>query len=164
MSLVAQMARTAADGKLDCSGADELWKKHSKAKRVQTITEGHAYEFTAFISALLFSREDGVMASSDFLWVKPIDRRLWYVLNHTGRQTPGVEVGGIFCHWNYEMALKRALSAPRVDTAVLALALAISEIIYVPDEKEREEIIKRHNEMMQDSSSEPTEGAPEAST
>ncbi len=145
LALVAQLSRSAADGKLDCTGADSLWKKHYKTKPVQAICARHAYEFTIFISLLQFAREDGVVASADFLWIKPIDRRLWYVINNVGRQTPSVEVGGIFCHWYHEMALKRPLNAPRVEGAVDALAIALSELIYIPDEEEKEEIIKRRD-------------------
>src|SRR5205807_151959 len=96
LAMVNQLADSGAEGKLNCAGADDLWKKHAKNKRVQEICEYHAYEFTVFISMLQFAREDGVVASSDFLWVKPVDRRLWYVINNVGRQTPCVEVGGIF--------------------------------------------------------------------
>ncbi len=142
--LVAQLANSGADGKLDDTGVDALWKKHINNKRVQEIFHQHAYEFTVFISMLLFAREDGVVASSDYLWVKPLDRRLWYVINNVGRQTPSVEVGGIFSHWYYEMALKRSLSAPRVIDAVDAFELALNDIIYVPTEAEKEEILKRH--------------------
>jgi len=146
LALIGQLARSAADGTLDCTGVDELWKKHIKSKPVKEICARHAYEFTNFISMLQFAREDGVMASADFLWVKPLDRRLWYVINNVGRQTPGAEVGGIFSHWYYEMALKRPLSAPRIDAAVDALELALSEVLYVPDDNEKEEILKRHQE------------------
>jgi intracellular multiplication protein IcmP len=156
--LVAQLAISAADGKLDCTGADALWKKHMKIKRVQDICNAHAYEFTAFISALQYAREDGVLASSDFLWVKPLDRRLWYVINNVGRQTIGVEVGGIFCHWYYEMALRRSLSVPRIDNCVDALELAISEIIYIPDDKEKEEIMKRYHDRQTAANTVPSTG------
>jgi intracellular multiplication protein IcmP len=142
-ALMAQLADSGATGTPDCAGVAELWKKHATEKRVQEIFKQHAYEFTVFISMLLFAREDGVVASADYLWVKPLDRRLWYVINNVGRQTPSVEVAGIFSHWNYEMALKRPLSAPRVEEAVSALELAISEIFYVPDPAEREELLKQ---------------------
>jgi intracellular multiplication protein IcmP len=149
LALISQLARSAAEGTLDCQGADALWKKHIKNKPVQEICARHAYEFTVFISMLQFAREDGVMASADFLWVKPLDRRLWYVINNVGRQTPAAEVGGIFSHWYYEMALKRPLSAPRVDSAVDALEVALTEVMYVPDDKEKEEILKRHEEIVE---------------
>lgn len=141
--LVRQLANSAAKGHLDCQGADELWQKHIQQPGIQRILNEHAYEFTVFISLLMYAREDGVLPSSDFLWVKPLDRRLWYVINNVGRQTPGVEVGGIFAHWNTETALKRALSVPIVVDAVNALEVALSEIIYIPSEEEREEIFNR---------------------
>lgn len=162
--LIYQLASSAAEGKLDLKGIGSLWKKHSKNSGVQKICQSHAYEFTVFASMLLYAREDGVMASSDFLWVKPLDRRLWYVLNNVGRQTPVAEVGGIFSHWYSELALKRPLSVPDVAGAMTALELALSEIIYVADDKEREEIYKRHQKtappVQEDIEQEPLE-APE---
>jgi len=142
--LIYQLADSAGSGKLNLTGTDELWKKHYKNSLVERIYTQHGYEFTVIASMIQFAREDGVLASADFLWVKPLDRRLWYVLNNVGRQTPAAEVGGIFSHWYNELALKRALSAPVVGAAVDALELALSEILYIPDEKEREEIMKRH--------------------
>lgn len=142
-ALVARLAASGAEGKLDCTGVDELIQKHMKDKKVQEICRQHAYEFTVFVSLLLFAREDGVVASADFLWVKPLDRRLWYVINNVGRQTPAVEVAGIFSHWNYESVLKRPLSSPKVEEAVTALAKALSEVLYMPDDAEKEEIAKR---------------------
>lgn len=148
-NMVAQLATSAGDGKLDFNGIDDLLKKHVNNSQVQKIIKAHAYEFTVIASLLMYAREDGVMASADFLWVKPIDRRLWYVLNCVGRQTPAVEVGGIFCHWFNELALKRPLSVPVVETAVEALEIALSDIIYQADDKEREEIAKREQETSQ---------------
>ncbi len=147
--LVYQLADSAGDGNLNLTGADDLWKKHYKNKAVERICANHAYEFTVMASLLQFAREDGVLAAADFLWVKPLDRRLWFVINNVGRQTPGAEVGGIFCHWYNELALKRPLSMPVVDAAVDALELALSEILYIPDDKEREEIKKKLEEKQQ---------------
>lgn len=144
--MVYQLAESAGAGKINLKGIDEMIKKNVTAAGVQKILKAHAYEFTVFASLLMFAREDGVVASADFLWVKPIDRRLWYVLNNVGRQTPAAEVAGIFCHWYNELALKRPLSVPVVNAAVDALELALSDIIYVPDDKEREEIFKRVKE------------------
>jgi len=148
-NLVSQLASSAATGKLDCTGADEMWKKHYKLKAIQDICNTHAYEFTVFISMILFAREDGVLPSSHFLWLKPMDRRLFYVINNVGRQTPLAEVGGVFAHWYTETALKRALSVPYVIDAVNALDLALSEIIYVPDEAEIQRIKKTAEEQQQ---------------
>ena len=95
-ALVAHLASSATGSKLDLSGVDELIEKHFKNRQVQELCAIHAYELTLMISLLQFARQDGVVASADFLWVKPVDRRLWLTLNNAGRQTPGAEVGGLY--------------------------------------------------------------------
>jgi intracellular multiplication protein IcmP len=103
---------------------------------VKKITDGHAYILTVMASMLTLARLDGVQASADFLWLKPIDRRLWYILNTVGRQTPFVEVAGIFAHWVAEKELERKLLIPMVEEATNALELALQDIIYKPDEQQ----------------------------
>lgn len=120
--------------KLNFSGVEELLKKHLNTKGVQRITQSHAYVFTVMASMLEGAREDGVQASADFLWLKPLDRRLWYILNTVGRQTPFVEVAGVFAHWVAEKEAGRKLLVPMVEEATNALDLALKEVVYRPDE------------------------------
>ncbi len=141
--LLIQLANSAADGALDYDGVDTLCAQYLKNSKIKALFSAHAYEFTFFISLLLLAREDGVVASADFLWVKPMDRRLWYVINNVGRQTPAVEVGGIFNHWYYEVGMKRALSTPKVEGAVEALDQALSAVMYMPTDEEKAEILQQ---------------------
>ncbi|SRR5579883_7058 len=122
--------------KLDFTGVDELLSKHEKSKGVQKIIQSHAYVLTVMASMLEAAREDGVQASADFLWLKPLDRRFWYMMNSIGRQTPFVEVAGPFAHWKAEKEIGRKLLVPMVEEATNALELALKEIIYKPDEEE----------------------------
>lgn len=120
--------------KLNFSGTEELLKKHENTKHVQQIVRSHAYMLTLMASMLLASREDGVQASADFLWLKPVDRRFWYMLNTVGRQTAFVEVGGVYAHWLAERALGKPLVVPMIEEATHALEIAIKEVVYRPDE------------------------------
>lgn len=122
--------------KLDFTGVDELCKKYVGKKHIQEIINSHAYVLTVMASMLQAAREDGVQASADFLWLKPVDRRLWYMLNTVGRQTPFVEVAGPFAHWIAEKQMGRRLLVPMVEQATNALETALREIIYLPDETE----------------------------
>ena len=85
-------------------------------------------------SMLELARTDGVLASAEFLWLKPLDRNLWYMLNCVGRQTPFPEISGPFAHWIVEKRLRRPLKVPMVAEAVDALDVALSDIIYNPEE------------------------------
>ena len=75
-----------------------------------------------------------MVPSSEFLWLKTVDRRLWYMLNCIGRQTPYAEVGGPFAHWRAEQAMGRRSLVPMIDEAIRALEIAIKEIKLSPKE------------------------------
>lgn len=135
-TMLAQIARSAAAGKLDFSGVKELLKKHRDNKKVLKIRQTHAYILTVMASMLKLAREDGVLATADFLWLKPIDRPLWYMLNSVGRQTACVEVAGPFAHWLAELELGHKIYVPMVKSAVDALEGALKEVLYKPDEDE----------------------------
>jgi intracellular multiplication protein IcmP len=133
--LLFQLSASSA-GRLDFRGVDELLKKHTNTKLVQQVLQSHAYVYTVMASMLAGAREDGVQATADFLWLKPVDRRLWYTLNTVGRQTPFVEVAGIFAHWIAEKEAGKKFLVPMVDEATKALEIALKEVVYKPDEKE----------------------------
>lgn len=137
--LIKQINRSAITGKLDFTGHQELLKKHYNTKLVQRILNNHAYVMTVMATMLSIAREDGVFPTADFLWLKPIDRRLWYMMNSVGRQTPFAEVSGPFAHWLAEKELKRKSMVPMVDEAVKALELAFKEVLYKPKEEKEEE-------------------------
>jgi intracellular multiplication protein IcmP len=132
--LIAQFSASSTSKTIDMRGVDDLLKKHENTKLVQQVVQGHAYVFTVMASMLETAREDGVQASADFLWLKPIDRKLWYTLNSVGRQTAFVEIAGVFAHWKAEKEAGRKLIVPMVDEATKALELALKEVVYKPDE------------------------------
>jgi intracellular multiplication protein IcmP len=85
---------------------------------------------TVMASMLEAARLDGVLSSAEFLWLKPIDRQLWFMLNSVGRWTAVVEVGGPFAHWLAEKEIGRPIKTPLVDQATKALEIAMQEIVY----------------------------------
>lgn len=136
-SYLSQLARSAAKGAMDYSETNKLIKQYGNCKAVQLCLNRHAYVYTVMASMLELARLDGVLASADFLWLKPVDRRLWYVLNTIGRQVAPCEVAGIFAHWLAEKEMHRPLSVPMVKQAVNALDLGLSNMVYVPEDNEQ---------------------------
>lgn len=126
--------KTTTAGKPDFSVARSVLKKYQHAENVQEILAKHAYLLTVMSSLLEASRDDGVVPTSEFLWLKPIDRRLWYMLNSIGRQTPFAEVGGPFAHWRAEKEMGRRCLVPMIDEAIKALELAVKEVKLTPKE------------------------------
>lgn len=124
--------RTFVSGKPDFSVARAVMKKHQNAENVQELVAKHAYVLTVLAALLEGARDDGVVPSSEFLWLKPFDRRLWYMLNCVGRQTPYSEVGGPFAHWRAEKVMGRASLVPMIDEAIRALEIAVKEVKLSP--------------------------------
>jgi intracellular multiplication protein IcmP len=129
-----QISRSSSGDKLNFSGVDDVLRKHKDNKNIVMLCKRHAFELTVMASMLEFARQDGVLPSAEFLWLKPIDRRLWFLLNSVGRQTPFSEVAGIYGHWIAEKAFGKPLNVPMVEEAVNGLENAIKEIVYKPEE------------------------------
>ncbi len=132
--LLLQIATSASANKLNFKGVKEIVAKHKDSKFAKFAERKHAYLLTLMATLLESARTDGVLATAEFLWLKPIDRPLWYMLNGVGRQTAFPEVSGAFAHWVAEKKIDRALKVPMVEEAVKALNLAIKEIMYEPEE------------------------------
>ncbi len=144
--LLLQINRSCGRGKLDkldFSGVDALWKKHINNRDITDRLKLHAYETTIFMALFLFARQDGVFATADFMWLKPLDRKFWYFMNNVGRQTAYCEAAGIHAHYLAEAALRRPLGVPMVHEATKGLDLALQDIIYVPMPEERDELLKQ---------------------
>lgn len=137
-NLLAQISNSTETGRLNFSGVDQLLTKHLSHKIVTKILKQHAFVLTVMASMLVAAREDGVLAASEFLWLKAVDRRLWFMLSSVGRQTPFCEVSGPFAHWLAEKELNRRLNVAMIEEAVNGLELGIKEFIYKPDEPEEE--------------------------
>ena len=111
-----------------------LLEQYDQSPAVSKIIASHAYTYTLFTGMLIGARTSGIVSSSSFLWLKPLDRELWYTLNNVGRRAVYTEAGGIHAHWLCESRLKKAVNYPMVANAITALQSAIDMVILDDDE------------------------------
>lgn len=77
--------------------------------------------------ALLYrARQKGVLATSQFLWLRPLDRPLWYALNQCGGRVAWAEGFAAWAHYQAEEKAGKALSEPHVALAVASLREALA--------------------------------------
>jgi len=96
--------------------------------KIIEITDQHAFRTTAMLGALRWARwMGGVLASSQFLWLRGVDRGLWYPLNNLGRRSFHIEGAGALAHFMAEQAAKKPLPIPRIDTAIVTLNKFLSD-------------------------------------
>jgi intracellular multiplication protein IcmP len=96
------------------------------------IAGRHAYVTTALMSLLTAARiRAGVMAPAQFVWLKLVDRNLWYALHSLGYEiegigryihpNPRVEALGARDHWAAERIAGRAILKPYLEGAIATL-------------------------------------------
>lgn len=134
VKILEALDKSTTEGKPNYAVALPILRKYENTELVQEVLQKHAYLLTVMASLLQAARADGVVASAEFLWLKPIDRRLWYMLNCVGRQTPFAEVAGPFAHWKAERVMGRRCLTPMIDEAIKALEIAVKDVKLSPRE------------------------------
>ena len=90
--------------------------------KAKAVAQQHAYRTTAMLAVLKWARSmGGVLAPAQFLWVRAVDRALWYPLNNMGRRSFHSEGAGAMAHFMAEQNAKKPLPIPRIDTAIITL-------------------------------------------
>lgn len=90
-------------------------------KLIQETLLTHRYVKTIFFSLMEKSWTYGVLSSGELLWVKSVDRDLFYVLSQQGRNSAFVEVAGCWGHYLTESSLGFKMLSPQVFNAIEAL-------------------------------------------
>lgn len=100
----------------------KVLKDKSMCAAVAEATKGHAFVTTALLAALAKARaEGGVLAPASFLWLRGVDRNLWYPLNNLGRKAFHPEASGAMIHYTYELVAGQKIPTPKVEDAILGL-------------------------------------------
>ncbi len=88
----------------------------------------HAFTTTAMLRLLQEAREKGgVLASAQFIWLRDIDRNLWYALNNLGRNAVHIESAGAMAHYRAENSVNRPIPNPRFKPAIEGLVAYLKE-------------------------------------
>jgi hypothetical protein len=104
---------------------DAALERH-KSILADSLMERHtAFELPWFMALLTRARKKGVLASSQFLWLRPLDRSLWYALHHCGGRVAWAEGFAAWAHYAAEEKAGKALADPHVAPAVASLREAL---------------------------------------
>ena len=116
------------DGNADCpvltdsafeKRLKKTWTRHKDVLSEKSMATHAAYELPWFMALLYRARQKGVLAGSQFLWLRPMDRPLWYALNQCGGRAA-------WAHYMAEEQEGKALPEPHVAPAVASLKEALS--------------------------------------
>lgn len=105
----------------DTKGVDELLKEYASRPAVKEIQQQHAHMINVMVATLKAARKKGRLMHANFLWLKPVNRTLWYALCGQGGQSPYWEAAGPWAHAEIEALMGRKITVPLVASAVEAL-------------------------------------------
>lgn len=119
MSSSFEEGETTEDCFVDTTGADEIINQYIDSEKFEDAVKNHQSFVTTYLHALkVFADSKGVLPPAQFIWLRPMDRTLWYTLNQIGGRTSWVEASGPWAHYLAEESLQEALTQPEIHEAV----------------------------------------------
>ena len=104
-----------------------LWNTHKKLLDESFLKRHVAFELPLFMAMLTLARKKGVLASSQFLWLRPLDRPLWYALNQCGGRAAWAEGFAAWAHYAAEEKAGETLREARMTHAVARIKDSLAE-------------------------------------
>ena len=124
-------------------GTDDLLKAYGSTPKVKEIQNLHAHTANVMAAVLKLARKKGRLMHSNFLWLKPVNRSLWYALCADGGQCPYWEAAGTWAHAEVESLMGRKITVPMVAGAVEALRELMSREHWIDPGEYSEEAQQR---------------------
>jgi len=162
--MVEQLAFSFKEGKRDANGklitphhanikgTDELLEKYANRPAIVDIQNRHAHIVNVMFSTLALARRKGRLTHANFLWLKPVNRTLWYALCGQGGQVPFYEAAGPWAHLLVEEHAGRKLNRPMVAGAVHALKDTMSREHWIDpceySEEHQRKLVAEANELL----------------
>jgi intracellular multiplication protein IcmP len=112
---------------IDDTGIVDIIKKHINHPKVRDVIKGHAFVTTVFMGLLEASWKKGIFITSEFLWLKGVDRTLYLSLNQLGGDRPFTEGTGPWAHYYLEQKQGYAIKVPCVESGTDALRTILFE-------------------------------------
>ena len=91
-------------GAANLSVAEPLFQKYRKNKQLMQLFAVHHWEHTLLFSLLEIAQTKGRYTTAEILWLRPMNRIMFFSLNSCGSRTPHTEAAATFSQFGYERA------------------------------------------------------------
>ena len=98
------------------SVANWIWHKYKANQMAHNLFLQHPWEYTYLLELLSLAKLKGKMGHWQFMWLKPLNRPLFYAINSLGRHTPHPEGAMAFGQHEYEKEAARLGNYPCIIT------------------------------------------------
>ena len=118
---------------------DPLFAQYRTLPEAQAWLAKHPYPRTLLHAMHKAACAFGKLPSSQFLWLKGMDRKLWYALNTTGRKAPFLESAAVFTQTLWETFaadIGYQLTEPYIDDAIKGIEVYLVKIGLMNEDKQ----------------------------
>lgn len=104
-----------------------IGKTYEKYHKISSkLLEQHkTHELTWIMALLFFARKKGILASSQFLFLRPLDRGLWYALHQCGGQVAWSEGLSAWLHYHAEEKEEKSLDKFNWNEAFIYMEISL---------------------------------------
>lgn len=131
------------DGTEQCSitpsqgATDAFWELFPEMRNVPELARHESFLHVWMMALLEYARRKGVLPSFYFLWLRPIDRGLWYAMHQVGGRAPWCEALAPWAHWRAEVVAGKPLEElffqPAIDGLYNSLAMRFGVLPFDED-------------------------------
>ena len=107
-------ARGAANGFANLTVANWLYEKYRENATARKLFAVHYWEYTYLYELAVQAKRQGKCGHWEFIWLKPMNRILFYVMNTVGRLTPHTESAAAYAQYIYEKRISKLGRLPYV--------------------------------------------------
>lgn len=124
-------------------GVDELIKKYGKHPKIREIERRHTHTYNVIIELLTWARTKGRLMHANLVWMRPVNKTLFFHIAGNGGQCPFWEAAGLWAHASIERKIGKRQTIPMVAGAVIALREIMSREHWIDPGEYSEEAQQR---------------------
>lgn len=96
-----------SDGMPNLSVGQWIFDKYKNHADVKGLFAVHHWEYSYLYALFGIAKKNGKATHTEWIWLKPTNRILFYVLNTYGRSTPPIEAATAFSQYDYERKVSK---------------------------------------------------------
>ncbi|OUM00705.1 secretion/conjugation apparatus DotM-related subunit [Variovorax sp. JS1663] len=100
------------DGLPNLTVAQWIFDKYRTHEKAANLFAVHHWEYTYLYALFFMAKRQGKVTHRQWIWLKPQDRILFYVLNTVLRKVPHTESAAVWCQYDFERKAAKAGLVP----------------------------------------------------
>ncbi len=117
--------------------ANKVFKRLKESQNITRVLTAHmSFTNPLIVAFKRFAQQKGSLNTAQFIWLRPINRPLFYAINQEGGREAWLEASGVWNHMLVEDMLKKTVTQPQVDQAIGGIITHLQEDGWLPTKED----------------------------